>query len=173
MPRKPSYILNQTNIEKLVEELPAKARAQKVDAERDDLAIVFPALTWAMRLDDNKWVTIPGPVHDARKFDRDAALSQIDRIKEALRPAPPPQPEPEAPKTLLDAINRLEDRQFRSKRAVGASSQKTYFFWLRHLREWKIDGRLAINLPLGKISEVIARTCRMNSATVHQPTTKS
>ena len=51
MPLKPSYLLTNAYIRSL----PLK-RAQKVDAERRDLAIVTPALTWLMRNAEGKWV---------------------------------------------------------------------------------------------------------------------
>jgi integrase len=156
---KPTHILD----EKYVFSLQRSKRAQKVDAERHDLAIVAPALTWLMRNASGKWVKLPNDIPDtpkdisnARKHDRKAALAAIDRLNGP--PQPEPIPDPDAPKTLRDALEGWRQRQYYElvgdEPPMRDSSRKTYGFWLRHIETWEIDGRLALDVLLDKITDI-------------------
>jgi len=143
--RKPANLLTPEYIRSL-----AGTRCQKVDAERNDLAIVMPAATWQMRV-NGKWAKIPGL---KRSADRSAALRAIDKL---IRPREPePLPAPEGAVTLGYALTAWKEWRFSKAKAgkLRDSSKDTYEHWTKHIENWKINGRAATSLALDDISDL-------------------
>lgn len=148
--RKPTNLLTPDYIRSL-----PGTRCQKVDSQRNDLAVVMPAMTWLMRV-EGKWQKIPGPAHNARKYDRDAALRAIDRLTGQPEPEQVPLPDPDGPVTLGYALAAWKAWRFGKAKAgkLRDSSKDTYGHWIKHLTSWKIGQRLATTILLDKITDL-------------------
>ncbi|TCL74457.1 site-specific integrase [Rhizobium sp. BK251] len=149
--RKPTNLLTPEYIRSLT-----GTRCQKVDAERNDLSIVMPAMTWQMRNAEGKRVKIPGPVHNAAKYDREAALRAIDKLTRPPEAELEPLPAPDGVITLGYAMAAWKQRRFAMSKAkkLRDSSKDTYGYWLKHIENWTIEGRPATSKPLDDITPV-------------------